>query len=464
MDLQTTDWRKAMSTSINKKIRMLAALLTVMLLLAGLCVPSLAASVIEWNDAKGSLTIQPKYGDSIVSGCTFNIYKVADYDKDSATLHFILTGAFQNSQTEDSNNPAVDINAAATDRAKLAEAASNLARRINNVGESDVVYKLAADETTIKSMSVGVYLVVQTSAPGNYIVSNPFLVFLPYTSADGTSWVYDITANPKLGYNSPSPGGDSYVSVNVTKVWSDTGYESHRPSSITVTLLRDGTSYKTATLNEGNSWKASWTNLSSSRTWTVEETGVPTGYTSLTDSSTSGSRTSYTITNSYDNVPLGNMFSVTKVWNDTGYEGKRPSSIQIGLFRDGTLNQTVTLDSNNKWSYAWADLDQNYVWTVTEMKIPSGYTATVKNSGSAYTITNTYTAGGITPPNNETEIPEGGVPTTGGIPTTPTSATGTHAPQTGLVQWPIPVLLSAGGLLFVAGVVSGRKKRHEDSK
>jgi hypothetical protein len=426
---------------------MLAALLTVTMLLAGLCVPSLAASTIDWDSKSGSLTIQPKYSDQVVSGCTFQVYQVADYDRDSSALHFTLTGAFQNPKTEDSNNPAVDINAAASDAEQLRTAAQNLARRTGNVTAEDKVYELKSGETKLTGLPVGVYLIVQTSAPGNYTVSSPFLAFLPYTES-GSNWQYNVTANPKLGYNNPPPV-DSGVTVNVIKSWDDAGFEEKRPSSITVTLMRDGAAYQTATLNSGNGWKTGWTKLSSKYTWTVEESGIPEGYINLTDSSVQNSVQTVTITNTYDEVPLSGALSVSKVWNDKGYTSKRPDGVKIGLYRDGKLNETVTLNSENEWSYSWTDLDENAKWTVSEVGVPKGYTATLKADGDAYTITNTYTKGGITPPKDETTITDGDVPKT-------------HAPQTGLTQWPIPILAGAGAVLIIAGITANRKKKHEE--
>lgn len=423
-----------MSTSFKKKIRLLAALLTVILLLAGLSVSTLAASVIDWNTTRGSLTIQPKYNDTVVTGCTFNIYRVAEIQPDSAVLQFDLTGGFQNAQ--DQSGTAVDLNSIRT-ASELESAAAALARYVGNA--TDEVRSLNASSDTVSDLPLGMYLVVQTGAPGNYTAASPFLVMIPSTNDEGTEWDYAITANPKLGYYSPPPS--SSVNVQVIKEWNDAGFESQRPDSITVTLLRNGTAYgQSRTLSDGNNWTCEWRGLDSNDTWSVDEAGVPDGYISTIDSSSSGNTTVFTITNIYETVPLSSALTVNKVWNDKGYESYRPSGVTVDLLKDGAVDQTVTLDASNSWSYAWTGLDSDSTWSVAESNVPSGYTASVKHEENAYTITNSY--GTDVGPN----IPDNAVPLS--------------APQTGLVQWPIPVLLSVGALLIVAGAAANYKKKH----
>ena len=430
-----------MSTSFKKKIRLLAALLTVILLLAGLSVSTLAASVIDWTTT-GSLTIQPKYNNTVVTGCTFNIYLVAEIDRESAAPQYNLTGVFQDA--EDSSGNAVDLNGIST-ASKLESAAAALARYAGNAAPEDVI-ALASSSDTVSGLPLGVYLVVQTSAPGNYTVASPFLVTIPATDEEGTGWNYAITANPKLGYSS-SPSSSS-MNVLVVKAWNDAGFESHRPASITVSLLRNGIAYgKAQTLSTGNSWTYKWTGLDSDDTWTVDETGVPDGYISTVDSVSSGATAAFTITNTYETVPLGGALTVNKVWNDKGYESYRPASVTVGLLKDGTVSQTVTLDDSNSWSYAWTALGTDSAWSVAELNVPSGYISSVKHTENAYTITNSY--GTLATDVPVSDLPDGAVPLA--------------APQTGLVQWPIPVLLSAGALLIVGGVAANRRKKHEKS-
>lgn len=118
---------------------------------------------------------------------------------------------------------------------------------------------------------------------------------------------------------------------------------------------------------------------------------------------------------------------VLKIWNDKGYESKRPEEITVQLLCDGKVYETVTLNRENNWRWSWDNLEKNHDWLVTEKKIDQ-YSAKVDHSGITFTITNTYTT---------TEKPAQD-------PTKPP----TKLPQTGQLWWPV-LLLTAAGLFFL---------------
>ena len=148
-----------------------------------------------------------------------------------------------------------------------------------------------------------------------------------------------------------------------------------------------------------------------SGTYKLKESGVPAGYT--------GDTTEYNVTVSYGNTSSnlpenGNVkntrektsVSVTKEWSDNGnQDGIRPDSVKVQLYADGEKKgDEVTLNSNNKWTYSWNNLDKyNYdqngikgdavEYTVVEADIPEGYTPTysVDEKTGDITITNSHT-------------------------------------------------------------------------
>lgn len=81
---------------------------------------------------------------------------------------------------------------------------------------------------------------------------------------------------------------------------------------------------------------------------------------------------------------------VLKVWDDEGYEFKRPDKITAVLLRDGVVYDSVELSEENSWSYRWYDLDSDHIWSVTEETVPAGYTVSIKQEGITFVITNTY--------------------------------------------------------------------------
>lgn len=79
---------------------------------------------------------------------------------------------------------------------------------------------------------------------------------------------------------------------------------------------------------------------------------------------------------------------VTKVWN--GAEVTHPETVDVTLYRDGEVYDTVTLSADCNWSHSWEGLSNAYTWTVDEPSVPSGYNKTVDRNGYSFTITNTH--------------------------------------------------------------------------
>ena len=129
--------------------------------------------------------------------------------------------------------------------------------------------------------------------------------------------------------------------------------------------------------------------------------------------------------------------SVIKSWrNDTGRTNERPESITINLKRDGEVVSSVELTARNGWRCTFTNLTAANDWTIEEAVVPPNYSVTygsMVNDGDSrwhIIVTNTCT----TPP------PE--------------------IPQTGLLWWPVPVLVFAGLVLLAAGWILSRKGRN----
>lgn len=111
-----------------------------------------------------------------------------------------------------------------------------------------------------------------------------------------------------------------------------------------------------------------------------------------------------------ENVPRTNL-TVKKVWQDKGYEKKRPESITVELYyyqkdSDGKDTKTkvlykvngeamtAVLSEGDDWTYTFENLDARFTWTVDEVKTPTGYTrkVTLSSDKKTVTVTNTYGA------------------------------------------------------------------------
>ena len=159
-------------------------------------------------------------------------------------------------------------------------------------------------------------------------------------------------------------------------------------------LKKGDTVVKEVTLNAGNNWTATVTDLEEKENgqtidYTWSEKDLPEGY-SLTSTDKEGSIT--TLTNTYFIETI--KIEGTKTWSDGGnQDGSRPSSITVNLLANGTKVASKEVTAKDNWKYSFTDLPKyengiaiNY--TVTEDAV-AGYSTTI----NGYDITNSYTPG-----------------------------------------------------------------------
>ena len=189
--------------------------------------------------------------------------------------------------------------------------------------------------------------------------------------------------------------------ATVKKVWDDADdNDGKRPEKITVVLKKKNGQTETTVgsyeLNEGNGWRVTETELDVytngvANEYIWEESGLPEGY-SLESTDVNGTVT--TLTNKY--APGKVSASVEKEWNDAGnQDGIRPTSLEVVLKKNGEAYKTVTLNSENHWSYTVADLEDytdgvKNVYTWEEVSVPEGYTSSSSTEESMTTLTNTH--------------------------------------------------------------------------
>ncbi len=119
--------------------------------------------------------------------------------------------------------------------------------------------------------------------------------------------------------------------------------------------------------------------------------------------------------------------TITKVWN-TDASTKAADSVTVQLLRDGNVVETAVLSDENGWAVTYSDMPAGDGYSVAEVDVPKGFTATYSQSGYDFTVTNTSTL-----------------------------------IQTGQLIWPIPVLAVGGMLLVALGVALLHGKRKENA-
>lgn len=135
--------------------------------------------------------------------------------------------------------------------------------------------------------------------------------------------------------------------------------------------------------------------------------------------------------------PLDETFTsckVYKIWSDNDSDD-RPDEIEVQLLdADGTVVDEQTLSDDNNWYYEWTDLKEGK-YKIVEKSVPSGYKLSLSRSKNTWKLTNKK-----------------------GNPPKPTPKKNKKIPQTGQLWWPVPVLLSAGFLCLIVGLLRRRKK------
>lgn len=210
------------------------------------------------------------------------------------------------------------------------------------------------------------------------------------------------------------------VILSGTKVWKDNNnQDGKRTRSVKVQILKnDKEVVQEIEVSEATGWKFESKKLPKYENgkeikYTVKETAM-TEYKATITTDKDGK---YTITN--EHTPEKTAVKGHKIWKDEdNKDGIRPASITVKLLADGKeTGQTATVSETSGWTYEFTGLDRyqegkEIAYTVEEVNVPDGYTASVEG----YNITNTHTPEKPTPgkPNEPGKPKKGGeLPNTG---------------------------------------------------
>ena len=129
--------------------------------------------------------------------------------------------------------------------------------------------------------------------------------------------------------------------------------------------------------------------------------------------------------NASPKTQVARLVSITikKVWN-TDKSTEAADSVTVQLLKNGNVVKTAILSAKNNWQITYPDMPESDDYSIKEVNIPKGFTATYKQEDYVFTVTNTSTL-----------------------------------IQTGQLMWPIPVLAISGMLLISVGIALLQKKR-----
>ena len=228
---------------------------------------------------------------------------------------------------------------------------------------------------------------------------------------------YEASVTGQVVTNTYNP---ETVVLSGTKVWKDNNnQDGKRTRFVKVQILKnDHEVVQEIEVSEKTGWKFESKKLPKYENgqeikYTVKEVAVASYETTITSEKDG----KYTITNKH--TPLKTTVKGKKIWKDEdNKDGIRPSSVTVKLLADGKeTGQTATVSETSGWTYEFTGLDRyqegkEIAYTVEEVNVPDGYTASVEG----YNITNTHTPEKPTPgkPNEPGKPKKGGeLPNTG---------------------------------------------------
>ena len=191
------------------------------------------------------------------------------------------------------------------------------------------------------------------------------------------------------GYNITNTHKANTTKVEGTKKWIDTGFEEHRPKTITIRLFADGEEVQHKEINANGKWEYEFDNLPEYKNgkkieYTIKEDDID-GYEIIIDG--------FDITNRYYAVAGEEVIDidVEKVWEDKGYESIRPNKVTVYLLANGEVVRTKEITAQDKWKATFKqldlyDADDNEITYTVEEDAIAGYETRIDR----FKITNIY--------------------------------------------------------------------------
>ena len=410
-------------------------IIIVLLLVISILLPTqtLAAEPIDLN-RECILRIHFEHKGQPVEDARFFVYRVGDVSADGKVR---LSGKFAGVPVDFTNLSGSNLQ----DIALTLDAYSKLHRI-----PVDSALSIRKDGyATLDGLKPGLFLVSSTriKVGNDLILAAPLLVTIPVKETGKDSWNYAVTVSPKPGVRPDA--GDKVVDRKVLKIWDDEGHEDSRPDYIEVCLMRDGQVYRTVRLNRKNNWNYAWRNLPADHEWTIMEK-VPAGY--WVELSTAG------ITTMIKNTPKDPPDVPTEPTDPTS-----PTSPSDPTGPSGPTDPTGPTGPSSPTDPTGPSTptDPTGPSSPTDPTGPSNPTEPTGPGGS----TDPTEPGGPFDPTGPTSPTD---PTRPSNPTSPGNPGGSDTPslpQTGMLWWPVAVLILLGVTLIIAGILLRREKRYE---
>ena len=301
---------------------------------------------------------------------------------------------------------------------------------------------------------------VKEISPEGYSVS--------YNRTDGNLYTVINTVGGEKDEPPLVPTNPTYSSVSVKKVWVDNdNADGLRPKSITIGLIKDGKNYLSAELSEENGWMHTFTEVPKNSKYSIYEENNGKYSVSYSGNAQEG----YVVTNTYpaDNTqnvppeptsPGTTDIPVEKIWLDNNNErGIRPQSITVRLIKDGGIYRELELTEETGWRGVFSEVPSDASYSITEKEVQDYWATYTKSADNGFIITNA-----VVPGNAFIGVPpKPFVPalTDESVSASVESSEPVAIPQTGNLNWPVPVLAVLGIVFLIIGVILLPPKRSD---
>ena len=188
---------------MKRRSNVVTAMLLAVMLVVSMMPVALAAGTVDPENDKGTIELYLK-----ASGMEATVYRIGVGRSENSNLVFELQEALKAKLGD------VELNGL-----KAAEV-EGVTKKLTELGDlekllpAEEVWTAEAKEgadkkhpAKLENMPVGVYLVVQSKNDTRYEDFDPFLLYLPVTTADGADWDNSVTADPKADYKTSGGGG-----------------------------------------------------------------------------------------------------------------------------------------------------------------------------------------------------------------------------------------------------------------
>lgn len=362
--------------------------------------------------AKETSTVTFSY---VGGGVEFKIYRAGDIGSDNKA---VLTGDFAKYNVDVDDVSSANTLAMYAQRDNLSPYLTTLTNGSHNA--------------VFTGLERGLYLITGADCVyGNKkYIAKPVLLSVPNTDEKRNIKLvgkYETEKTP----TPPGPGpSDDTINISVLKVWNG----SHRESSITAQLLKDGTVYNEVVLSSSNNWRYTWHNLSENSKWTVTEKNISGEYEVKIDKD-------------------GKVFIITNTYkekHETTTEGTTAEVTTSEEHHEKTTEPTKPNEPDEPDEPDRPDVPDNPSTPPDNNEPPTPD----ENTPPGHTPEYGETGNKLNRPNKDTEPPKGSDEKEFGRPNK-----SEKLPQTGQLWWPVPILSSFGILCLIVGI--GYKREEE---